>query len=314
MDRRPRVSFIITAFDSARTLGQAVQSVLDQDGPAIELIVVDDASQDRTPQLLAAIRDPRLRVIRNRVNVGPFAAASRALDLARGDYVARLDADDLCLPARTSKQLAFLHAHRQVGIVGSMCRQFDEQGTDLGLSVVQHHDLAIRWHLLLRSPFVHSTVMMRRRVLERHGLRYDPTLRVGGDYQLWTQLLRHTHGANLKSALVRYRVWPGSITGSQRAAQRVVQDRVSQQAIAEALPGFAIDAGELSDLRQALVPDPHRPVRPHFSSGRRAALCALYRRLFEAFNQAQGARPGIAVLRRQVERRARQLAIDGRDA
>ncbi len=108
MPSRPAVSVLVPAYNAERYILQSVQSILAQTIEDFELIVVNDASTDRTLDILSAIHDRRLRVLTNDRNLGVVGAGNRALDEASGRYIARLDADDLCLPTRFAKQVAFL--------------------------------------------------------------------------------------------------------------------------------------------------------------------------------------------------------------
>jgi glycosyltransferase involved in cell wall biosynthesis len=241
----PRVSVILTSFDGARFLPAAIHSVLGQDAD-LECVVVDDASTDETADVLARYHDARLRVLRLATNVGPFAAANRALDEVRGEFIARLDADDVCLPGRLSTQVAFLEANRPVGLLGSACVRIDDAGVTLGPQAVPESDLAIRLRALVAPPFVHSTVMWRRTL----GFRYDDTLRVAGDYELWTRALDVTRAANLAEPLVQYRLWNGGISTRHAALQRSLHDVIAARYGARQWPSLGLDATAVSTLRE----------------------------------------------------------------
>lgn len=229
---RPLVSVVMAVHDGERFVQQAVQSVLAQTLADLELVVVDDASADATADRLAAVRDPRLRVVRLERNVGPFAAANVGLELARGELVARLDADDLCAPERLATQVAFLARHPKVGLLGSACERVDAAGRSLGLQQVPCSELAVRLRCLVAPPFVHSTVTWRARL----GLRYDERYRVAGDYELWARAVEQTGVANLALPLVKYRVWGGGITATRGARQRALHDDISSAYLARQFP------------------------------------------------------------------------------
>jgi glycosyltransferase involved in cell wall biosynthesis len=241
-----RVSVVITSFDGMPYLATAVQSVLTQTHRALECIVVDDASRDTTADYLSGIGDPRLVVIRAPRNEGPFAAANRGLERATGDVIARLDADDECVPRRLEAQVAFLNSHTAVGLVGSECVRIDERGTSLGRQPVPERDLAIRLRCMVSSPFIHSSVMWRREL----GLRYDATMRLGGDYELWTRALQLTQAANVPQPLVRYRVWARSLSSTRSEEQRTIHDELAARWSARQWPTLGIDAATVRELRE----------------------------------------------------------------
>jgi len=196
--------------DGAPWVRDAVASILAQTLEDLELIVVDDGSTDATPGILAEVRDSRLRVER-RPPSGLTRTLNVALGLARSALLARLDADDLALPERLERQRAFLAAHAEVGLLGTGAREVDEAGRTVREIRPPADDRAIRRALIRRNPFVHSSVMMRRNVLERVG-GYDEALPVAQDYDLWMRMSQHTRLANLPEPLVVRRLVPGRVS------------------------------------------------------------------------------------------------------
>jgi glycosyltransferase involved in cell wall biosynthesis len=219
---KPLVSVILAAHDADSHLVGAVESVLAQSLESLELVVVDDGSQDRTPALLEAVRDPRLIVVRNDERQGLAAALNRGLDHARARYVARLDADDLALPLRLERQVERLRAG-SLGIVGSAILEIDASGRSRAFHEMPTDPLSVRWHALFSSPFYHPTVLLDRRILDRHHLRYDPAYQESEDYDLWTRLLAVAEGANLADPLVLYRVHALQASQRRRELQRSFQ-------------------------------------------------------------------------------------------
>ena len=225
----PAVSVLMAVRDGAPWVGGAVESVLAQTAGDLELIVIDDGSTDATPDLLGRIRDPRVRVER-RPHAGLTRSLNRALALARAPLLARLDADDLALPARLERQRAFLDAHPEVGLLGTGAREVDETGRDVAVVRPPEDDSAIRRVLIRRNPFVHSSVMMRRAALERGG-DYDESLRVAQDYDLWMRLSRVTRLANLPEALVVRRLIGGRVSLERDADRLRAEARVRWRAV-----------------------------------------------------------------------------------
>ncbi len=214
----PAVSVLMAVKDGAPWVREAVQSVLSQTEPDLELIVIDDGSTDATPALLDAVRDPRLRVHRQESR-GLTAALNRALGLARAPLVARLDADDVALPERLARQRAHLDAHPEVGLLGTAAREVDEAGREVRLVRPPTDDGAIRRALIRANPFVHSSVMLRRALCEAVG-GYDERLPVAQDYDLWMRLGRATGLGNLPDVLVVRRLVPGRVS-VEREAERL---------------------------------------------------------------------------------------------
>jgi glycosyltransferase involved in cell wall biosynthesis len=245
----PTVSVLIAVHNEERFVREAIASIIGQTFTAFEIIVIDDASTDATQAILASIDDPRLRVLHNERNLGLTASLNRGLDSATGDFVARLDGDDLARPDRLALQVDFLRRHPEVGIVGSSRRVVDEEGVFLYEAKAIPDDAGIRWRLLLGNPLAHPTVMIRRSVLVGHPLRYDESFRTAQDYELWTRLAAVTKTANLVEPLVTYRRRQQGISVSRREEQLATHDRISKLAFERLLPGFAISAEDVRQLR-----------------------------------------------------------------
>jgi glycosyltransferase involved in cell wall biosynthesis len=206
----PAVSVLMGVWNGAPRVREAVLSILSQTAADLEMIVVDDESTDATPGILAAFRDPRLRVER-RARRGLTSALNAALGLSRAPLVARLDADDAALPERLERQLAFLSAHPEVGLLGTAAREVDASGREVAIVRPPADDAGIRRALIRRNPFVHSSVVMRRAVLEQVG-GYDDAFPVAQDYDLWMRMSRVTRMANLSEPLVVRRLLAGRVS------------------------------------------------------------------------------------------------------
>lgn len=248
MSRPPAVTVLLSVYNDRAYLPAAVDSILAQSFGDFELLIVDDGSTDGTAEYLAALADSRVRVLRNQQNAGLTRSLNRGLDAAAGRYVARMDADDLAGPERLERQVEFLDAYKAVGIVGSGRRLIDEAGRTIADARAVPDDVGIRRKCLLGNPFAHPTVMLRRDVLDAHGLRYDPAFRTAQDYELWTRLLCHTRGANVDEPLVRYRLRDG-VSRTNRAEQLANHDRIALMAIRRLVPRFAITPEDVTQLR-----------------------------------------------------------------
>jgi hypothetical protein len=245
----PLISVIMAVYNGERYLREAVDSVLGQTWTDLELIVIDDGSTDGTAAMLAGYADSRIRVSRNPANLGLTQSLNRGLSLAGGEFVARLDADDISLPPRLERQVAFLREHPEVVMVGSDVGWISADGADLGIHSRQpYSDAAIRWVMLLQNAFWHSSVMLRRRALTEGGLAYDETLRYAQDYDLWSRVLRYGQGANLADELVQMRNHAGQITQTRYEEQQATADGTAAANLAAA--GLPFDLGEIRRMRR----------------------------------------------------------------
>jgi glycosyltransferase involved in cell wall biosynthesis len=223
------ISVVMPVRDGADFLGEAIDSVLTQTERALELIVVDDASSDDTPRVLEQVRDERLRILRNDERRGIAGSLNRGLAIARGTYVARMDADDVALPHRLRTQREFLEANPRIALCGTHVRMFaGDWHRDVALET---HPERIRCALLLFNVVSHPTAMWRRDGFERHGLAYDETFENSEDYDLWCRASHCVGIGNVPEVLLRYRVHPAQ-AGNDRAVRMREGTRVRKAQLA----------------------------------------------------------------------------------
>jgi glycosyltransferase involved in cell wall biosynthesis len=283
----PLVTVLLAVHDGEPYLQAALASVLGQTVSDLELLVVDDASDDGTPGILAGLEDSRVRVLRNDEQRGLAASLNRGLDEARGAYVARLDADDVAMPRRLERQLARIRSAPNVTVVGSAVVELDEAWR-LGAVHAMPAGLAeLRWASLFSSPFFHPSVLVDRDVLERSGLRYDTGFEESEDYDLWARLLEVGDGDNLPDPLVLYRVHPEQASQRRRELQRECQLRVASRLIRAVAP--TLDAGAVDLAWRVGAAEP-------VSAEEARGAADAYRELVSAFEARWGrdARPHAA--------------------
>jgi hypothetical protein len=200
--------------DGERYLRESVESVLAQRFADLELVVVDDGSRDRSAEIVRAYTDPRVRLLVNDRNLGLAPSLGRGVAEARGELVARLDADDVALPDRLERQVAFMDAHPDVALVGSWYEEMSADGAPGARVRVPTAHWDLRWHLHLYSPFAHSAVLWRRELVAREIGSYDERLAYSMDYDLWWRISRRLLVANVPADLVRLRVHASSMTAT----------------------------------------------------------------------------------------------------
>lgn len=217
-DVSPKVSVLLCVYNGALQFREALDSVLAQTFRDFELIVVDDGSTDSTPEILRACSDRRLVVI-TQAHMGLTRSLNRALAAARGQYIARQDADDLSRPDRLEKQVAFLDGHPEIALVGSGVQTVDERGQPVHAYRYPTDDAALRRQLLNRfNPLPHTTVMFRRSVaLALSG--WDERFVKSQDYEFYLRLIEGYRIASLPEPLCTLRYRPDSFTFSDDGEQ-----------------------------------------------------------------------------------------------
>ena len=208
---KPRVTVLMPAYNAGKYIEAAVESVLDQTFADFELLIVDDGSSDDTVPVIQGFADDRIRLIRQEQG-GVSAALNTGLQHARGEYICRFDADDICFPHRVARQVEFLDANPDYLLVGSDAEYISEDGEHLfNFRCAGHTHEEILDKLYRFCPFIHSAVMYRK----------EPILQAGGysllahnfeDYLLWVRLVALGRCHNLDEALIRVRINPASAT------------------------------------------------------------------------------------------------------
>lgn len=226
----PAVTVLMPVHNAAPFVRAAIDSMLAQSWTDFELLVIDDGSTDGSLAAVRSVDDPRLRVVEQKPNQGIVRTLNAGLGLARGRYVARMDADDLSLPDRLRLQCGFLDAHPEVGLCGG---NFEKTGDESGPGWIRFFDNdALQVSLLFENPFCHPTVMMRRDVLTRHGVLYPDDSPHAEEYALWTRLARLTRFANLPDTVLRYRVHARQVSRLHnetqcRSIERVIRGQLA---------------------------------------------------------------------------------------
>lgn len=206
----PKVSVIMPVFNGKRYLREAIDSILAQTFTDYEFIIIDDGSTDGTRDIINSYSDQRIVNLHHHTNLGITRSLNDGLKVARGELIARQDADDISLPERLALQVNFLNSNKKVGLVGTRwLRTINENESRAASCHTMNFD--IKFLLLFSNQFVHTSVVFRKRLIDQFG-GYSEQHNGSEDYELWTRLSCHTLFANLENVLVTYRRTPGSIT------------------------------------------------------------------------------------------------------
>jgi glycosyltransferase involved in cell wall biosynthesis len=215
----PRISVVMSVYDGGRFLRASIESILTQTYGDFEFLIVDDASKDDSLEILRnfAEKDGRITIIRNEQNIGLTKSLNRALKRARGEYVARHDADDLAEPARFEAQIGVLQGHPECDVVGTGYHVIDAEGRDVNKRFLCHYADDARSALLRgENPLCHSSVMFKKSVVEKAGY-YDEAYKYAQDYDLWLRLLSGgSRICNIPRRLQRLRRSGHEITATRR--------------------------------------------------------------------------------------------------
>ena len=244
----PKVTVLLPVRNGSAHLEDALASIFAQKFADFELLVIDDGSSDATPEILRATRDPRLRVIIHPQSLGLVVALNRGLELARGEFIARHDHDDLSDSRRLQKQVDFFRTHPDHVLLGTEAIQTDVQGRESFRLLRPRTAESIRWYLCFDNPFIHSTVMFRRETVRREFGGYTPSLH-SEDYALWSRIARVRPTANLAEPLLKYREHISSVTGSMSQMDAAAFDDATMAIRLENLQHLLGDDASPADAR-----------------------------------------------------------------
>jgi hypothetical protein len=283
----PRISVVLPVRNGAGFLEHALESVLSQTLRELELIVVDDGSTDRTPEILAraAVRDRRVRVLPGGSS-GVVPALNEGCAAADAPFIARLDADDVALPERLEQQVAVLEAHPEVGLVGGGYFVIDARGARRATFRLPTHDAALRARLAKYNVFAHPAVAFRRDAFERAG---GYRLAEAEDYDLWLRISEHWQLASVPEPVLEYRYHHGQVSLARAhdqalatlAAQRAAELRRAGgddplDNVARATPELLADLGfSPADVARAVAENDVRWATTLAELGDRAGATAL---------------------------------------
>ena len=225
----PRVSVLMPAYNVEKYVGEAIESILNQTFTDFEFIIINDGSTDNTAKIIKeyAKKDKRIRFIDNKKNQGLIAVLNQGLDLCTGEYIARMDSDDISLPERFAKQIEYMDNHHECGVCGTFGKVFLENGKK-GWIWKEPIDVLI-CDLLKRNQLIHPTVFIRKDIIDKYNLRYNKDYKHAEDYAFWLELIKHTKIHNLSDILLNYRIHSNNIGVVYNSEQLCVSKKIRNE-------------------------------------------------------------------------------------
>ncbi len=220
---KPSVSVIMPAYNSAKYIGEAIDSVLAQTYPVLEIIVVDDGSTDDTRKIVSQYSIPNTQCIKYiyQENKGPAAARNKGIKEARGEYIAFLDSDDIWMPEKIAFQLARLEKEEKYSMMHSGRNRIMENGIIVDSSLVECSEGRVFDELLMRNFVCCSSVILKKSCFNAVGYFDENIHNRCEDYDMWLRIARNYEIGVIKQALVTYRV---SSTGYNRSEIKKAYD------------------------------------------------------------------------------------------
>jgi glycosyltransferase involved in cell wall biosynthesis len=221
------ITVLLPTFNAESTIAAAIESILRQTFRDFELLLIDDASTDRTAELIQTYKDPRIRCVQNQQNLGITRSLNHGIGLTATPWIARMDADDIALPRRLERQMRAVARHPRLAVCGSSTIRIDPHGVRLRYGNLRPRTVRRSW-AWVPSPLGHATVMIRTEIARNNP--YSETAAYCEDYELFLRLTHAGHELRvLPEPLVLSRVHDDSITGKHRQEQLANTYRVFRQ-------------------------------------------------------------------------------------
>ncbi len=219
-----KVTVLMPVYNAEKYLAEAIESILGQTFRDFEFLIINDGSTDGSLEIIKSYTDSRIRLINNEENLKLIATLNKGIELAKGKYIARMDADDISLPQRLEKQYAYMEAHPEVGLLGSYIRTVGlENNYDVHFKTT--HD-EIKFKLFFDTHFPHPAALIRKSVLTDNNLVFEKEYIHAEDYALWNKMAEVTKLSILPEILVYKRTHPEQISKKFTPVQLEISSKI----------------------------------------------------------------------------------------
>lgn len=234
------ISVIMTNYNTPEEyLREAIDSILNQTYSNFEFIIVDDCSSDDSLSVIESYHDTRIKVLRNTENIGLTKSLNKALNVAKGEFIARMDSDDISEPRRFQKQVDFLSEHEEVIVCGTWVNFIGDVSPDKKsmCRVIPNREIFRIMLLFGNYPnIVHPTAMFRHESLKKYSISYDERFIFAQDYCMWVSCSKYGECANVPEILFNYRIHQGAISSNKKKAQEecaigIIRNQISDMGI-----------------------------------------------------------------------------------
>jgi len=203
---KTKVTVILAVYNSEKYLKESIDSILNQTFKDFELLIINDGSTDSSSDIIKSYTDNRIIVV-NQTNQGLAASLNKSIELSRGEYIARMDHDDISCLERLETQVSFMDRHPEIGVCGAWADLINNEGEKIGKATYPLYHDQMETFLLFNSPLCHPSVILRKEVLIANNLKYN--LIKTEDFDLWIRLVKVTKFANIPKTLIKYRFGVG---------------------------------------------------------------------------------------------------------
>jgi hypothetical protein len=220
----PLVTVLMPVFNAKDFLRESINSILNQTYNCFEFLIINDGSTDESLEIIREFKDGRIKIVSLEKNIGIISVLNLGLEIAKGDYVARMDADDISLPQRLEKQVEFLQDNPDVGCLGTDFEWLDDPNRQSWIKYFDPVNISIA--LLFECAICHPTVMLRMEAIHRHKFSYPTEYVHAEDYALWVNTGQKIKLANLREVLLIYRKHEKQISATKNQLQCLSINRI----------------------------------------------------------------------------------------
>ena len=234
MMSNPKISVLMPAYNAEKYIAEAIESILNQTFKDFEFIIIDDCSTDGTYSIIQryAKRDDRMIVLKNEKNLKICETLNKGIEIAKGKYIARMDADDWSYPDRLEKQFKFMEENPEIGISGGTMEVCDEKMKVLNQRKYNLSDEEIRKKIFRYSPFSHPLVIIKKDILDKASF-YDHDLVYAEDYDLYFRIGNFSKFGNLKDVILKYRMLENNSTSEKLKEMELKTLKIRKKAVKE---------------------------------------------------------------------------------
>jgi len=249
------ISVVMPVYNGESHLKEAIDSILNQTYSDFEFLIINDGSTDGSEDIILSYQDDRIKYILNEANLGIVKTLNKGIVLASNKYIARMDADDISMPHRFERQLAYMEANPDIAACGSNILKFyndDLKQTKSSNVKTEEKELKIR--AIFYTAFWHPTMLLRTKILKDHHLRYRLDYKYAQDKALWIDISKHGALTNVKEPLLYYRVHENQVSTKFFAEQYAISMAITR----EALLNLGVDMRGISNKIVGFIAYPQR--------------------------------------------------------
>ena len=278
----PEVSVLMSVYNGGEFLESSIDSILSQSFGNFEFIIINDASSDKSLEIIKSFDDPRIVVVENKENLGLILSLNKGLGIAKGKYIARQDADDISYPTRLESEVKHLKENEKVGLLGTSISLVDGNGSEIAKWANPQSSNANIWLLFFNTCVYHPTSMYHRDLALSIG-GYSVDYKYAEDYKLWSDISKVSEINNLQELLLDYRVHDGAVSTLYNKEQSNIREKISSENVKSFLSNVLSEHEEVEQfqlLSQVLVKPSYLEIKTYLLTLKRffdifAANCDL---------------------------------------